>query len=186
MTPLCAILIPTRGRVSGCLTTVGSFGVMSEGRKDWEILLRVDDDDPELQTYQRVMPSSFVRILTGPQGKGYNELSVMYTELAKATEAKWIMQFNDDATIKGPWLTELEKVPYPALAVCEWHGLGTSRYHNDEGGPFPILPNGFWEKAGHDRIGEPPDKWSVRIAKQLKYPTVFLKGVGFQHNHHDR
>jgi hypothetical protein len=126
-----------------------------------------------------------VRLLEGLQGKGYGELSVMYTEMAKATDAKWVMQFNDDATIFGPWLRVLDKVESPALAVCQIHRLNRSVYERDEGGPFPILPNRFWEKAGFDRILEPPDKWSVNVAKQLGWKTAYLNGVGFQHNHVD-
>lgn len=186
MTPLCSVLLPSRSRLMKCLHCVASFKSAQPEREDFEVLIRVDRDDPQLTAYTQLFNVDQVKVIAGDRGRGFRQFNKYITELAAHSQAPWIMQFNDDATITGPWLSELEKVKDPhTIVVCEWHRLGGSAYQNDWGGPFPILPNGFWKFLGLDEVPLCADTDSVRGLKDLGWPVHFLKGVSFHHQRDD-
>lgn len=147
-----------------------------------EILIRVDDDDPELKEYEGFLSMPEVRLIVGPRGKGYLELWRYYDELARLSDATWLMQWNDDATMTGPWISELGKVvPDKVWCQCEVHRLGGSVYPRDDGAPFPMLPNKHWEIAGLPRIPDGVDKASIEPLRALGWHCHFLKGTSFHH-----
>lgn len=185
MSPLCAILLPSRSRFERCVKCVNSFLQTAAGRDDFEIWLRLDWDDPQLDEYTHAFQPP-VRHIIGPRNGGYWNMGNFYTELANASNAPWVWMFNDDATIHGPWLTELEKVKsFETVVQAEWHKLGGSGYHQDEGGPFPILPNGFWKIIGLPAVPRVCDTDSIRPLKAMGWTTYYLPGVTYHHQRDD-
>lgn len=182
---LCSVLLPSRARLQKCERCIQSFIAAEPERHDFDILIRVDDDEPEMDGYKRLAENYPVKVFTGVRW-GFKLMSHYHTELSKASTAIWGMQFNDDATISGPWLSKLEKVPTEGyFAYCEWHKLGGSTYRKDWGGPFPILPNRFWEPFGRDGVPHVADKGSIKLVMGHGWKPWTLEGVTFHHQRDD-
>lgn len=179
---ICSVLIPSRARVDKLAKCIESFVVAELDRTDFEILVRIDHDDPQLRDYEMLaLGHPYIRLFVGPRF-GFRRMSEYLEELSKASNAYWNLHFNDDATIAGSWLTQLERVPKEwHYAVCEWHNLGGSSYQYDFGGPFPFLPRCFWEFYGGTGMPEIADKQSILNLMEIGYNPWFLKGVSFHH-----
>jgi hypothetical protein len=185
---LCSVLLPSRARINQCVDAVNSLlGAEPELNDKIDILLRLDRDDPQLEEYTDLfgaMPN--VHIMIGERGHGFIDICFYYTELAKTTDAKWLMQWNDDATISGPWISELAKVTDDRVWVqCEIHRLGGSTYPKDDGAPFVILPNRFWEVIGLDTIPKYSDTGSINSLRALGWKCQFLPETSFHHQRAD-
>ena len=182
---ICAIMLPTRARPDRLHTTIRSVLETVSDLNEIEILLRLDDDDEvmltrlaEFEAYPRM------RIIIGNRENGYASLGDFYNELALATKATWLWVMNDDATITGKgWDEKLKAVPTTGFIVQPWlHQLGASKYYNNEGGAFPVFPNGSWRphwESLHDPIDTAIDGL-LRI--QLGWKTHFLPDIGVVHD----
>ena len=184
MTKLCSVIFPSRARAEQCEYSVRSLLLAEPGVEgEFDVLIRLDNDDPQKERYRELLSEiPNVRLIFGERGKGYGELWKFYDELAKATDSKWLMQWNDDASLFGPWITELKKVPVTGIWVqCEIHRLGGSTYPQDDGAPFVILPNRFWEVIGLDRIPHYTDTGSINALRAIGWKCHFLPGTSFHH-----
>lgn len=181
---LCSVILPSRARPQRCLRSIQSM-LEQEPERNGEVdfLIRLDRDDPFLMKYHELfadIPS--VLFLIGDRGRGYPDLWKFYDECAKATDAKWIMQWNDDAIIKGPWITGIANGPQEKTWMqCEVHRLGGSTYPKDCSAPFVILPGRFWEVLGMDHIPDPCDVGSINPLRKMGWTCYFLPGTSFHH-----
>lgn len=184
MTPVCSILIPTRGRVERLTKTIASF-MATASQCDYEILLRVDSDDADLFRYFELLKThQNIRILEGSRGRGWPDNHLFFTELAKIAVAPWCWNFNDDATVEGQgWVEQLKAIPTIGTIVQpETHKLNTSVYHNNQSGPFPIVPTRVWEKFGYMTCPFPQDTALDQILRvNNRWETVYLKGITVWH-----
>ncbi len=193
---LISFLIPSRGRFDSLLRAIKSIGDCSYYRKpydgvkhcDFDVHVKFDDDDlesirriPELAQFGNVTPYVFPRL------NGYAAVDHFCSIMAGETQAQWICIFNDDAMIEWnkdyeAWDAQLSHVPTTGFIVQpETHQLNLSRYDSHDGGPFPIVPNGFWNKFSQT-IPHPSDSHFETMRKQLGWKTHFLKGVTFFHD----
>lgn len=180
--PLISILIPSRKRFSKLIACITSI-VAATKEDDYEILLRLDDDDADTLKHVHLLPNRpHLRIEVGPREQGYGSISKFVEEMERAAYGTWIWQGNDDMRVYGDWLTELKKVPTSGYIVQpEISRLGGSTYHMAEGQAFPIVPRLCWKKY------QPtfPACFDTDIDRLLRgngWKTWFLKGVTFWHD----
>ena len=131
-----SVILPSRARPDHLILAVDSVFARASVPEDVEVLVRIDDDDvernkPFYEYAQRVSPHWPVRIFTGPRGRGYDDLHLMYNQLAAAATGKWLFQYNDDMriTTRG-WDSELQKIKtHPTVALvnpCDAFGRVTT------------------------------------------------------------
>lgn len=181
---LCAVLMPTRSRVERCIKSIESLLLAEPNlNSQIEILMRLDSDDPQLANYtSQLSKYPRVRFHVGPS-YGYTAFGLYCTELAVLSKAKFIMQWNDDAIMEGPWISRIKECPEGNYWMqCEWHKLGGSRYHKDDGAPFVILPNGYWKVLRLDAMPiNGTDVASINGLREQGWKCYFLEGVAFHH-----
>jgi hypothetical protein len=185
MSHLCSVLFPSRARFDKCVKSIESIIAAAGAREDFDILIRCDNDDPQKAEYEK-LPAMFlpVQLFWGDRGVGYNHLGKFFAELASYTDATWLQVWNDDATLKGPWLPELEKVPTTGFfAQCQIHRLGGSTYAGDDCAPFVYLPNGFWDVVGWPKYFFPhnPDTGTILALKEKGWTVAWLMACSFHH-----
>lgn len=182
---ICSVLIPTRGRPIRLKETIRSLFDTARS-EDFEVRLRVDDDDEEtIHALKDIHPyTQNIHAIIGPRGKGYLDLNNFYTALADASVAPWIWIFNDDVIVESSgWADELKTVPREGFIVQpEFNKLNNSTYRFDPTSPFPIAPNGCWRQFGYDPIPDPADMWLDKILRlQNGWKTHFLSGLTTYH-----
>lgn len=182
---ICAIMLPSRARPDRLHTTIRSVFETVADPAEIEVLLRLDNDDQvmmsrlaEFEAYPQT------RIIIGDRERGYASLGDFYDQLANATKATWLWVMNDDAIITGKgWDEKLKTVPTTGFIVQPWlHQLGPSKYYENEGGAFPVFPNGSW-RPYWEKFGDPIDtEIDDLLRKRLGWKTHFLPDIGVVHD----
>lgn len=179
---ICSVLIPSRARPERLIRTIESIQKAAR-TEDYEVLLRLDDDDKD--TVSRELDRrARVRVVTGPRMRGYPDLNVFYTQLSDVARGLWVWIMNDDATVSGQgWDVLLRKVPTTGvIAQPEFHKLNRSMYPRNEGGAFPLVPNGCWKSFGWTAIQDPADSRLDELLRgQHGWTTHFLAGITVHH-----
>lgn len=159
-----SLLIPSRGRVS----------MLRENIQSWkdrhvEILVAIDDDDPQKDEYFYIRGIS-VYIM---ERHGYQNLHEYYNFLAKASSGDWLMLGNDDATmLTKNWtnkiLQEDAKIPQ---VLNVW---------NERDNLFPIISRAWYEATGHFSKNTHADSW-VQQTAELIGRTKYIPGIDIRH-----
>lgn len=185
---LISFLIPSRGRFDSLLRTISSIRDTCASVSSFDVHVKFDDDDhPSMERRDELLQFGNVTPYVFPRLNGYAAVDHFCSIMAGESKADWICIFNDDATIERdnqfpPWDAQLIGVPNHGFIVQpEIHQLNYSKYENCEGGPFPIVPNGFWNKFS-EFIPHPSDSHFETMRKQLGWKTHFLKGITFFHD----
>jgi hypothetical protein len=182
-TYLVTVMLPSRGRPISLLNTVDSVNASARG-KDYEILVRLDNDDEMSLAIIPLLEEKGCKVFVGER-LGYAKLDTgYYTELANASNSHWVWILGDDAQVDGPWDAELAKVPLAGFIVQpEISKLGLSTYPRAEAQAFPILVKDCWKLVGSDVIPQAADvNLHIMLTKQLGWKTWFLPGVTFWHH----
>jgi len=168
---LCSVMVPTRKRVPRLLKTIESIRSTSK-IENVEILLRTDTDDSETATAcaDHFCADPSIRILTGPRLKGYESLDTFYNELARISNAHWVLVLNDDITLEGNgWDEHLKRLPIEnSLAWARYYRLNNSLY-TLPGCAFvcPFVPTSTW--LNHKAATNPVDVYWQRVARKKKW-----------------
>jgi hypothetical protein len=147
-----SVLVPSRGRPELLARSLESLG---DG--DLEVLVRVDEDDPELDGYAR-----FPGLVVGPH-HGYGKLHHYYNELAKRAQGDWLLLWNDDCIMEtGNWI-DIVRSYDGKMAVLN----PTSNHDNwdIDMNVFPILPRKMVELMGHFSLSNHNDSWVEFVAR---------------------
>lgn len=184
MTPLCAILIPSRKRTEALQAAIKSVRATVPDQRRISIGVRYDNDDKETQALRAKDEHLADYWVCGPRYNGYYSLNKFYTELAIATPAKWLFLFNDDCRIEGDWINDLAVIPSSHYMV---HPLtfqvGKSTYEKVAPTTCPIVPNGCWKWCG---MSEVPGVTDAHLADLLvnvnKWNNAFLGGLRLIHD----
>lgn len=165
-----SVLCPTRGRFDSMLA---SFQSLASTGRDFELLLYVDDDDPQLDRYRRLAPT-----IIGPR-HGYPGLHHYVNALADQARGDWLLLWNDDATMTTKAWDDMIHAQEPAVL-----SPGT----NHGGDPtsvkrciFPVVPTAWVRHVGHFSLNRHNDTWWGYIGRDLG----LLRPIGV-HIHHDR
>lgn len=183
---LCSCLLPTRARPAKlwrCLQSI--FDHASE--RDFEILLRVDEDDQKTLDITNDLRLDFdAKVYVGPR-VCWKSLNIAFTELASEAQGQWVWILNDDMMVtQGMWDDELRAVPTTGYIVQPAvSGLGGSLYYNAPSQAFPIVPRNCWKSAGSPVVPDPADTGLDSLLRRRGWQTWFLRGVAFWHDRDD-
>lgn len=185
----CSIVIASRGRpnlIGQCLASI-----FDQSRaEDIEVLFRVDDDDPTVQSVRSRWPDSqTLRWIVGPRYNGYASLCTLYGELIDQSVATWVMLLNDDMTIKDEtgtktWPDRLMSIDPAALVQPTVHRIGRSCYRNCENTGSPTLSTKQWRKLGIP-LSNPYDTHLFCLWKREGLPIAFLPAFAINHHCQD-
>lgn len=181
MKPLVSILIPSRKRIQSLMDALISIH-QSAKASDFEILVRLDDDDKESLAERDMLYRVFgCTIFVGPR-LGYEALDLgYYSSLEEKSSGTWSFIFGDDGRIEGDWMGELRKVPTTGFIVQpETSMLNASKYHRAEAQAFPIFPRMCWKKYTHE-FPRPFDRSGHDLLIKNGWATWFLRGITFKH-----
>lgn len=95
-TPLCSILIPTRGRVASLNTAIDSFLNTADNPGNVEAVVRVHDDDLATLNWWNRPHRKQVRIIIGDTGDGYGSMHEFVASLCAASRGAWLWPCSDD------------------------------------------------------------------------------------------
>jgi hypothetical protein len=145
-----SFLMPSRSRVH-----LARESIQSLGKSNFEVLIAVDEDDPQLQDYYE-LKSNRVRIFVTPR-YGYEFLHEYYNLLAKKSKGDWLFLWNDDATMLTPdyyeRICELDHTK--PIVIDPWQGQGNL---------FPVLSRKYYEIIGHYSLNAHADSWPENVA----------------------
>jgi hypothetical protein len=148
-----SVLVPSRERPDPLERSVASLG---EG--DFEVLVRVDEDDPQLDGYVRRFPN----VLIGPH-HGYGALHHYYNELAERAAGDWLFLWNDDCVMETTGWIDVVRSHDGKLVV-----LNPDTNHDNweiDMNVFPILPRKMFELMGHFSLNLHNDTWVEFVAR---------------------
>ena len=183
---ICSVLIPSRGNPEGLRDTIDSLSTTAP-TSSFEVLVRVDDDDPRLGDYRELrwgdhdasLALPRTALLVGPRGAGYGDLASMFAELAAVARCQWVWPMDDDVLVTGGWAALLAALePRERIVFPEWYFLGASGYQRT-GGYFPIVPNGSWDPSP---LCQPVDCFLTELSRERGWETTFLAGVEVHHD----
>lgn len=175
--------MPTRTGTGDLKKAVQSIAGNGE---DFEILLRVDDDDRPRQELAASLAQSLpIRIVTGPRGKGYNSMPTFIRELVDVADSQWCWLFDDDAWVEGDWYSPLSNIECddakgPAINA-EFYSLGTSIYRNTvHGEPCGVIAPTTFVRSFEQPL--PVDQGWVDEARKRGWLFWQLEGVFYHHD----
>lgn len=179
---LCTVMLPTRRRPNEALRCIDSL-FSSATSPDWECIVWIDDDDMEMLALKPSLESRGVRVYVGPK-LGYSLLDRgYYTLIAYHALGRWVWIMNDDMVVSGDWMGKLASAPtHQTFCQPEIHGLGGSRYHNDNRTGCPLFLNGCWKEAGWHTVPEKADYNLTDKLERLGWHCHFLAGVMVWHD----
>jgi hypothetical protein len=152
--PLISVLVASRERPALLAQSLASLG---EG--DFEVLVRVDRDDPRLDEYLGLT----AQILVGAR-HGYTSLHEYYNELAFAARGHWLFLWNDDCFMQTPNWIDVVRIHDGQLVV-----LNPDTNHDNwkiDMNVFPLVPRKMVELMGHFSLSLHNDSWVEDVARQ--------------------
>jgi hypothetical protein len=164
-----SVLLPTRGRAK---MTESSLAHLLGYRM--EVLLWVDDDDPQLEEYGNIMRKLGLKMYVKPR-VGYPSMHEMVNFLASKAEGDWLLLWNDDALMHTPdWIGKLPTITHDYPQVLNIYNS------NPEVNLFPLINRTMYEAMGHFSMSAHCDSWVQDIANQLDIHT-FVPGIEVEH-----
>jgi hypothetical protein len=167
-----SVLCPSRGRERELQAALTSLNATAASARDLELLIRLDNDDPELRWYTRVVFEN-QHLTIGPR-EGYANLHRYYNELAADAHGDYLLLWNDDARMLTPgWDSIVRDALDPTIpAVGSFDGPDYAL--------FPIVTRAFYEALGHFSLSPHCDGWVQEVAKAAGCFT-HLPGVTVEH-----
>ena len=163
-----AILLPTRGRDGMLERSVKSLIELADIPIRIQIMLGFDNDDTvgtkyfveELQPWLDQHKINYTAIMFKPLG--YIRLNEYVNELARKSDARWLVFWNDDAVMETQsWDTK----------IMDWEGqfkLLAFHTHNDHPySIFPIVPRKWLDLLGYLSPHQISDAWLSQQAYML-------------------
>lgn len=150
-----SVLLPTRGRPQLTKDSIDGLG------DDVEVLLWVDDDDPELEAYLALGQKTFIRPRVG-----YPNMHKMVNYLAREATGDWLLLWNDDALMHTPdWQDKLPTITHRYPQVLNIFNS------NPEVNLFPLINRCMYETMGHYSLSAHCDSWVQDIGNKLDIHT---------------
>jgi len=164
-----SILCPSRQRVELLKKSIESLG-----NGNFEILIAVDNDDPQVKEYRRVAKGYKNRRLFVCKPHGYSELHEYFNLLASEAKGDWLMLWNDDATMETDgWVKVVSKQDHTKPLVLNiWHEVNNL---------FPLISRAWYEVIGHYSFNTHADSWVQQIGERSG-TQVFIDGIKIIHN----
>lgn len=185
---ICSVLIPSRARPEQLFEVITSLH-LTANPKNFEVIVRIDDDDDKTQDFLDTLVHAFnnITIKSGSRLSGYTSHGQFYTECADSARGQWCAFFNDDTLIVGKgWDEQLKAIPATGFIVQpEFHQLNQSVYAKDACGPVPFVPTNSWKLLGQPAIPTPTDTMMYELYKRHGWVTKYLEGITLWHDRAD-
>src|SRR3972149_7563196 len=159
---LLSVLVPSRERADLLKFSLDSLEIE---KNNIEVLVWVDDDDPQLPEYRKILDGNPQVKLFIKKRVGYNQHYEMMNFLAENSCGDWLFLWNDDCYMDNAnWydkfinLASLSNPKEEPIVYNLW-GQGGER------NLFPIVNRKYYQLLGH--ISESPnwDAWIKRVAQ---------------------
>lgn len=168
-----SIILPSRGRpklLERCLQSLLATCALSI---NYEVIVRIDDDDPELGRYMD-LPQTF-QYLRGKRGEGYSRNDALIEECAKYSQGDIIMQYVDTAVMQtNRWdilMHEAAAKSQNGIFVMFPHITGGTGYQYC----FPTISRKLYDLCGCFCLGQNPSVDRCWEAFALEYPQSVIE-----------
>ena len=179
-----AILLPTRGRAEMLERSVQSLINLAKDQDRIQLMFGLDDDDTiGLEHFKNVVQPwlddhdvNYTAMMFAPMG--YIRLNEYVNILAKNSDAKWLVFWNDDAVMQSQdWDAEIMK----------WDGqfkcLAFDTHNQHPYSIFPIIPREWLDLMGHLSPHQISDGWISQNAYVLD--IMQRTDIKVLHDRHD-
>ena len=147
-----SVVLPSRERPELLEQSIASLG-----GGDFEVVIRVDDDDPRRDDY-----ADLGRVIVGPR-HGYGALQHYYNELGAHARGDWLFLWNDDSFMQTPdWIDIVRS--YDGQMVVLNPNTNHANWEIDMN-VFPIFPRKIFELLGHFSLNAHNDSWIEYVAR---------------------
>ena len=163
-----AILLPTRGRSDSLERSVKSVIELASDASRVQLMFGFDDDDDigtkhfeeELQPWLDTQGISYTAMSFAPLG--YIRLNEYVNELARNSDARWLVFWNDDAVMQtAGWDQEI------MIREGQFKLLAFRTHNMHPYSIFPIVPRKWYELLGYISPHPTQDGWVSQQAYML-------------------
>lgn len=167
-----SILMPSRGRAAIARRSVDSLRSAYNSHDDYEVLVYLDQDDPQFSDYKLTGCK-----VTAGNRHGYANLHEYYNLLAQKAKGDWLMLWNDDAFMETPdWVSIIAKEDHTIPQVLNvW---------NEQDNLFPLISRAWYEAVGHFSRNAHADSW-VQQTADIDRRSHFVQGISIKHQGED-
>lgn len=184
-----SVLLPTRQRAGWAAKTIASVLSTCSRPENVEILVRADEDDPEvnamIQLVSQLPNANRIKIFIGPRRMGYFSLHEFYNELCTHATGDWVMMFNDDATIETPnWDVILDNCEPDNPKVNSTVAMGHFELvQKDQDFVFPMVRRKAVQILGHLSLHAHNDAWLIYLYRDHRAfnCSFVVKGAVISH-----
>lgn len=201
-TTLVSLLLPTRGRPFMMNDCLASFVDRAHKKSNVEIIIKLDNDDPMLDTYVRTLQGFYkmfpVSILITPRLRGCADLHTFVNHMGKLATGDWIMPIHDDLCMETKdWDVLLENVDIDSLVwydaglnpqkFCGHPELSTLRFTPSNGSSwfnFPLMRSKAFKAIKHVSLHPEMGEWMFEVSASL-HAAGKLESVHTHHRNHE-
>lgn len=160
-----SVLMPSRDRFQAAVDSITSLGA-----GDFEVLLYVDEDDPQLNDY-RNLENKHIHVHIGER-LGYHNFHKMVNKLAKESKGDWLLLWNDDAIMHGDWIN----------FEADHNKVRVMRFGDESKtmNLFPAISRKMYEVQGFYSLSTHCDSWAQDISQDLGV-EVWVFGMRVEH-----
>lgn len=157
-----AVLCPSRQRRNALTESVASLRHTAHHWDRVQVVVRIDTDDPQHDDYLALDGVDNTTVLVGDP-HGYRGLWRYYNDCAAATNADWLLMWNDDVLMRTRhWDDRIAE--HTGRFVC----LGPhTEPHGQAFTIIPAVPRTWYQVVGHLSLNSQADFWLMDIAKEL-------------------
>ena len=175
--PDISFLVPTRKRAEHLKF---SLDTLSLEESNSEALVWIDDDDPQLEDYKRLLgDNKRIKIFIKPR-VGYTRFHEMMNFLASEAKGNWLYLWNDDSYMDNPeWyktFNEYAALINPKEEVVVLNTWGQGAKNNS----FPVISRKYYELLEH---WAPIAHSNLHIEKIADYTKIQRSIFGIQPSH---
>ena len=158
--------MPSRERAELAKLSIGSLG------DKVEVLVYVDNDDPQLKEYQKI---DNITLVIGPR-VGYKNFHKMINKLAEESTGDLLMLWNDDALMESSdWVETIENSNLDGLFVINFFEPRSPLLNL-----FPVIPRKLYGIMGHYSLSTHCDSWVQDMANKLNIHRM-VEGIKARH-----
>lgn len=157
-TPICSVLIPSRGRVDALTACIDSFLRTAANPSNVEVVVRVHDDDLASLDWIKTRPQG-VRVIIGDTGDSYGSMHEFIGALAAVSRGAWLWPSSNDWRCLTPgWdLLLAARCPDPLFTPLVLSSTFPGRR-------LMILSRGYYHALGHLGVTEHADTYLFSLA----------------------
>ena len=138
-----SVIMPVRGNIDGLRVCLGAFNLFTAQRDKFEVILVVDDDDPDAVFYNKLIGKFGFTIRVLVVARSQNFSHDYYNAAAKIASGDNILAVNDDCYMQTYGWDDIIREKVAAnekLKGIYLVALMDSTYHDDPNCPFPRFP----------------------------------------------